>query len=424
MSNIYLQRYATAKHYLSTERYGTPNIVVTLPCYNEPDLMGSLEALERCSAPKGEVSIIVIVNASVTETDEVKRHNEQTYRQGLEWASSTERQFSYHFILENEMPKKHAGVGLARKIAMDEAVRIFESQGKDGLIVCFDADSDCSTNLFVALEKAFENESVPGCSIRFEHPLEGQLHEAIYSGIINYELHLRYYVDGLKYANYPFAFHTVGSSMAVRSSAYQKQGGMNRRKAGEDFYFLNKIIPMKGFLNVNDACIIPSPRVSDRVPFGTGKAIGAWLKTDQIEMETYHFKIFQDLKTFILAIDSFFEIENQEENWTLLPKSVKAFVPYLMFEEKLKEINYHSNHLTTFRKRFFQWFDAFKVLKFIHFARDEFHDNISVDKATNWLLSLERERQEKLSLKDKLERIRVLDKSEAKFSGNEPQHGV
>ncbi len=44
------------------------------------------------------------------------------------------------------------------------------------------------------------------------------------------------------------AYHTIGSSMAVRCSAYAKIGGMNRRKAGEDFIFYTNLYPRVDFL--------------------------------------------------------------------------------------------------------------------------------------------------------------------------------
>lgn len=41
------------------------------------------------------------------------------------------------------LPNKDAGVGLARKIGMDEACYRFESINKNGIILCFDADCSC-----------------------------------------------------------------------------------------------------------------------------------------------------------------------------------------------------------------------------------------------------------------------------------------
>ena len=75
--------------------------------------------------------------------------------------------------------------------------------------------------------------------------------------IAAYELHLRYYTHGLRFSNLPYSFQTVGSAMAVRCSAYQKQGGMNKRKAGEDFYFIQKIIALGGYSELNSTTVFP-----------------------------------------------------------------------------------------------------------------------------------------------------------------------
>src|SRR5207249_6387595 len=103
-----------------------------------------------------------------------------------------------------------------------------------------------------------ENPRSPGCSIYFEHPLEGPLDARVYDAISTYELHLRYYVQALRYAGFPYAYHTFGSCMTVRADAYMEQGGMNKRKAGEDFYFLQKIISLDGFSDLTETTVIPS----------------------------------------------------------------------------------------------------------------------------------------------------------------------
>ena len=75
-----------------------------------------------------------------------------------------------------------------------------------------------------------------------------------------------------------------------------RQGGMNKRQAGEDFYFLHKIIPLGHFGEINTTRVIPSPRPSDRVPFGTGRAVRDYLATHKFE--TYPLEAFRDLKQF------------------------------------------------------------------------------------------------------------------------------
>ncbi len=411
--SVYLDRYAVQDKYLTPDQYGDPGIVVVIPCHKEEGLIESLESLERCALPVGSVSVIIVINASQIASEEVKQFNRRTYEEAIEW-SRAQRNLRYHFILENELPKKHAGVGLARKIGMDEAIRIFESNDRDGVILCFDADSRCDGDLLVEVEKIFQNPRVPGCSIYYEHPTEGSLGEEVYTGIIQYELHLRYYIDALNYAGFPHAYQTIGSSMAVRSSVYQKQGGMNRRQAGEDFYFLHRLISLGNFKNLNTTRIIPSPRKSDRVPFGTGKAIGDWLDSDQGEMSTYDPKSFEELKSFFGGVSGYFKLESHDMGsaYESLSPCLKSFVSFEEFESKIAETNQHSTSLKTFEKRFFQWFDAFKVLKFVHHARDEFHPNVKISEAGDWLLEKLKLNAENLSMLERLEMIRKVDREE------------
>lgn len=410
MSSVYLERYAYPKSDFSALAYGQPDLIVVLPCHNEPDLITSLESLEACEAPEGEVSIIVMINASESSHPDVKDRNIQTWNQVKSWLEADTKKYSYHFLLDNELPGKHAGVGLARKIGMDEAVRVFEAQQKDGIILCFDADSICDPNLLIEVENLFAtNPKCPGCSIHFEHPIKGEFPDDIYTGILNYELHLRYHVDGLKYAGFPYAFQTIGSSMAVRSSAYQKQGGMNRRKAGEDFYFLHKIIPLGHFMNLNTTKIIPSPRRSDRVPFGTGRAIGHWLDEGKFELSSYNSQIYKDLKRFLDYSNNLYQNQSVKMTWEGFPSSIQGFMPWQEFENHVAEFNTQANSLLTFRKRFFQWFDGFKALKYVHFARDEYYPNVPIAEGVDWLFETMGIESTRWDLKTKLEQLRKVD---------------
>jgi hypothetical protein len=202
----------------------------------------------------------------------------------------------------------------------------------------------------------------------------GGFDEKIYQSVISYELHLRYYKNALKFAGHPLAIYTVGSSMGVRASAYAQQGGMNKRKAGEDFYFLNKVAATDGFYELNTTKVIPSPRISKRVPFGTGKAIADLIKSDSTTYYTYNFQSFVDLKNFFETIENFY-LKEPEKYFHLLPPTVQEFIGMPVFISKIKEIHKHSTSFKTFRKRFFTWWDPFTVMKYLHFARDHFYPN-------------------------------------------------
>ncbi|NOQ74847.1 MAG: hypothetical protein GQ574_22725 [Crocinitomix sp.] len=392
--NFYLKKYGFQSPFISSPPHPELGLVLVIPCFDEDHLIDSLNALWQCDHPICAVEVIVVVNAGINTPPDKKEKNSQTYEAAKAWSADKNKPtFQFHFLLEENLPKKHAGVGLARKIGMDEAVDRFDQLEKDGVIVCFDADALCETNYLQEIEKHFNKyPKTPGCSIHYEHPIEGiEFSTAIYKGIINYELHLRYYNQGLRYANLPYAYHTVGSSMAVRSSAYQKQGGMNKRKAGEDFYFIHKIIALGDFTELNTTSVIPSPRISDRVPFGTGKAIGDWIAQDKAVFNTYAFESFKILKSFVDLVPQF-AISNQAESLALLEKleneQLNDFLKTLEFETALQEIQANSKGSAAFVKRFFRWFDAFKVLKFMHYMRDNGLPQLPIEQETIQLLKV------------------------------------
>ena len=170
--------------------------------------------------------------------------------------------------------------------------------------------------------------------------------------------------------------------MAVRAAAYAKQGGMNKRKAGEDFYFLNKIIQLGNFTECNTTTVIPSPRVSDRVPFGTGKAVGEIVSADQWSLETYNFKIFTELKEFVSEVYDY----NKMLDSSMLSSLINVFVDSKELGVKIAEIGKNSNSEEAFITRFFKMFDAFWIMKYVHFSRDNLHKQVSVLDASNELL--------------------------------------
>ncbi len=364
-------------------------IVVVIPCYDEAYLLLSLMSLKKCERPDCDVEVIIIINQSEKTPEEIKATNRKTHQQTTEWAQRSRLSHLRFFILHlDDLPKKHAGVGLARKIGMDEACYRFHKAGNPrGIIACFDADSRCEKNYFQAIEKYFQaRPKAQACGIHFEHPISGvDFGDTIYQAIILYELHLRYYVNAQRWAGFPYAWQTIGSSMAVRCDAYQQQGGMNRRQAGEDFYFLHKFIPLGHFGEITKTKVIPSPRPSHRVPFGTGKAMGEMLKSNGKSL-TYNPKTFEDLSVFLKTEwTNLYSEENLDSVYEKLPESIRSFLIGNGFEEKTKEAKLHTSSQASFEKRLGRWFDAFLLMKFVHYARDHFHPDVDIKEAAEWL---------------------------------------
>ena len=418
--NSYLLNYRFGERLFNSIPNSNTFLIVVIPCHNEPDLISSLIALSECEIPvEIAVEVIVVINAGFDAEEEIKNQNQSTLELAKTWSQENQKEnIDYLFYLNNDLPKKYAGVGLARKIGMDEAVDRFKQiNNEEGVIVCFDADSKCDSNYLKEIHTSFsEKINAPGASIYYEHPLEGEEFKSdIYTGIIQYELFLRYYRQAFKFTGHPQAFHTVGSSMAVKTWAYQKQSGMNKRKAGEDFYFLQKIIQLGGFMEINRTRVIPSPRTSDRVPFGTGRSMLEYLDGDKMET-SYNFKSFRDVKIFIELFFKEYETSKLYGNAFIesLPLSIKSFLELNDFEVRIKDMLEYGTNTSSFSKRFYNWFNAFRVLKFVHFSRDQFYENESILVGCNSVLrELNIGKDSDMAALSMLEKIRLLEKNQA-----------
>ena len=384
------------------------NMVVVIPAFNEPDLLKTLQSIEKCRPPKNPIEIIVVFNHSENATSAIKNQNIKYYNQAVKFIKYEKLKYKYYFIEAFDLPAKIAGVGLARKIGMDEAIYRL-GKNIDGLIVCLDGDCSVASNYLVSIEKHFQyNKNATGASIYFEHPLQ-YFDKDLAKGIVEYELHLRYYNQLIKYTGHPFAFHTVGSSMVVRSWAYQKQGGMNKRKAGEDFYFLQKIMLLDHFSEIRSTCVYPSPRISDRVPFGTGKAQGDWVEQEKEQFLTYHPDV-------VMVLRSLFDLVAEKGNKLVettiseLPEQIIDFIGWNEWELKMKELSRNTTNDKAFVKRFFAWFNLFMILRFVHFYRDNYKGNIPVTDAAEKLMVILDQKSGSMETKMLLQKFREIEK--------------
>lgn len=423
-SNFYLKRFGFGKTLIEELPDEDLNIIVTIPSFAEPNLQDAVKSLLDCIPPQKAFEIIILVNQSEVAEPDITTQNLLSIQKTEEFLSSVGYPKNVFLLQDFNLPKKHAGVGLSRKILMDEAVRRFEMVGnKKGLIVCFDADSAVEENYFVALEKFFlENQKIEAAGLHFEHPFEDlPENSSERKAIVDYELHLRYYIQALKFANHPFAFHTIGSSMVVKSSAYQAYGGMNKRKAGEDFYFLQKIIPHGGFGEVFGTKVIPSPRESNRVPFGTGKAVGEFLNQKATEFNTYNFEIFKVLKPLFENPAFFYDMDVKGFQTFI---SVNCEMLYDFFEVhnlwiNFEEVKKNTNNVESFVKRYFNWLNAFMALKMVHYLEVYFKKQLISNSSLCLLAELKIILPKKLNNEDLLRIFRNLDKKNPLLEGIE-----
>lgn len=196
---------------------------------------------------------------------------------------------------------KQSGAGWARKVALDAVNRAADQQD---IMISMDADTFYPPDYLRAVHDAFA--AAPhavALSAPFYHCLGDSVEEN--RALLRYELYMRHYFLQLARINSPYAFIALGSAIALPARAYRAIRGITPFKAGEDFYFLQKLRKTGRVLNHCRALVYPSSRFSARAGFGTGPAIGRGVKGDwsaypfypaasfDAAMETY--RLFPDL---------------------------------------------------------------------------------------------------------------------------------
>ncbi len=350
---------------------GQSPLFVVIPCFNEPDILTTLNSLNHCDPPQSPVTVIIVVNSADNASEAVYQQNRTTLREIDTWQRQSQHWFRLEVLHAERLPNKWAGVGWARKIGMDQAVKhLADREAKDGIIVAFDADSTTWPNYLTEIEKAFRLHPRHNFfTIHFEHPVEDDvLPSTLMEGIIRYELHLRYLRKAMEWCGYPHSIHTVGSSMAVRASAYVKQGGMNRRKAGEDFYFLHKLVLLGPYGNINTTRVIPASRTSDRVPFGTGAALRKWDQGGEELFSTYSFGSFIALKPLFENPVRFYHLDKQailQETGTF-HSSLASYILNTNTIDEIVELQANCSTPEIFTTRFFHRINAFWIIKYLN----------------------------------------------------------
>jgi hypothetical protein len=368
-------------------------IIVVVPAYDEPGITKLLDSLAVCIEIPCRVEVLIIVNAPETATAESIINNKLTIENIETWKrENISCYFRLYTALTEQIPVRGWGVGLARKTGMDEAVRRFNTINKpDGVILNLDADCLVDSNYFVSVYYDFlRRKERAACSIYFEHPLSGSdFPDNVYGYISLYELHLRYYFQGLLFSGFPYVFHTVGSAIGVKALPYVKAGGMNRRQAGEDFYFIQKLVPAGGYFSLNSTAVHPSPRPSFRVPFGTGASIAKLTVSGEPHLLTYNILAFKELKFFFSMSEECYR--NSLEEFTVfyksIPEGIKSFVEEKELYEKMMEIKKNTAGYQSFTKRFYGWFNMFRIVKYLNHVHSGIFDKIPVLVAASELLN-------------------------------------
>ncbi len=297
-----------------------------------------------------------------------------------------------------KLPPK-CGVGHARKIGADLAASLIHNgRIHSPWIHCTDADVQLPETYFSCTKQKHNISSKNAALIYPFHHNDDDRNEKNSEVILAtqlYELSLRYYVAGMRFAESPYAFHTIGSTMAVNAVHYARVRGFPKRAAGEDFYLLNKLAKVGSVLELapGEDCkpIVIESRRSDRVPFGTGAAVNKITDlTDPVEdFRFYHPVVFELLQLWLQSLttiwesgssdltESIFAHQTGDPDQSRKRQALLDGLKKIKTGQALEHAFRQSKNPEQFVRQMHTWFDAFRTLKLTHHLRDFHQPNIS-----------------------------------------------
>ncbi len=409
------QRYSVAGRWkLIAGKTDNLSQVVVIPAYAEKNLLFStLDSLARNAPASLDYSFVLcVINCKEDSPPEVRNNNQLTldYLQAL-----VSKKGLGHLQLDRDLkdilqliadsglrlgyvdastagsaiPAKEGGVGMARKLGMDMALSMLSKSPSPRKIICnLDADTLVQSNYLATVKDSFTGK-VKAAVVAYEHqePLIDEEKAAIYC----YEIFLRYWILGLKYARSPYAFHSIGSTMICSTDAYLDVRGMNRREAGEDFYFLNKLKKIGDISYIKNTCVFPSARASQRVPFGTGKRIQRFLNHEQEEYLLYDPQIFEILARWLRVMEKSFHYNEDDimARAVLIHPLLTSFLTDCRFLQSWKNIRRNVKNGDALRYQLHCWFDGFQTLKLINYLSREVYPPVNMFTALRRIMQMQ-----------------------------------
>ncbi len=362
------------------------NYFIVIPVLAElqelPEVLNSLAGNNALELLEQTLIVLVINNSKSCESDKIHENLEllKLLQQGkipsiancnlnLAWIDAS--------TVGQEAPEK-GGVGWARKVGCDSLLMLkmagHESDKNTDwpeLLIFLDADSPVAQGYLERIVHASKEQEFGAWSWNWHHRRTGE--KRLDQAIDFYEKYLESYYQGLKYAQSPYAYRVMGSTLVCRMAAYVKAGGMRAIPGGEDFYFLQALAKVVRVLNCDEVLVFPAARCSDRVPFGTGPRLRQIIH-EEWEAE-YSYEYFELLKGILSRVEAATVSELEILPEILLaemPDEVQGFFEQQKFQSTWRKIIANTPCDRAKRlKAFHDWFDAFRTMKFIHALREQ-----------------------------------------------------
>lgn len=276
------------------------------------------------------------------------------------------------------------GVGAARKIGLDWGLEVLRRNARPGgALINLDADALVDSAYLEVLDEYFQRDRAWGAVVELAHRLEGPREQR--QAILRYELFLRYHVLGLRYAGSPYAFHTLGSIMACRGEAYAAVSGMNRRRGGEDFYFLQELAKTGQVATLSGTTVRPSARPSWRVPFGTGPRVAEQMKHPGDGLLAYAPECYEVLRAWLGCVSRGGDVDGEtlQHQARAIDRELEKYLEDQDFRKTWERLQANAGDREQLLAQFHRWFDGLKTLRLIHHLRNTAYPSRPVEEVAS-----------------------------------------
>jgi len=370
--NHTFNKYIKKSIYPALDRHPIPdqkhyNYFIIIPVFNEHDyLLNTLKSINnQKNIYLNNTLVILVINNSINSSQSIKNNNVSTHLLIKSYKFNFEYIVLDYYSQGNELPNKKGGVGVARKIGMDYCLKY---SNQDSLLFCLDADTLISKKYLTQIIKYYNQTDFNTCVVKFLH--QKSSNPKIEKAIRLYEETLYSIANQIRKCESPYGYVSMGSTIICKVKAYISVGGMSKKSAAEDFYFMQSLAKYNSIHFIDDYLVYPSSRLEMRVYLGTGFRLLQYEKNNFFLDLNFSDNCFNTIKKIIV-----FAEKNYEISYNIFLKELnKNFddkICNFLHNHNLKKIWNKINNNAKTKKQFMvffhQWFDALKIMQLLKF---------------------------------------------------------
>ena len=370
--DIHLQKYLKKNTLYKTKPHKVLDIcnkfkfVINIPCFNEFEyIFKTLDSINgQCPNLLSQTLVVITINNSINECHYIKKNNSKTYEKLIN------KRYLYKFIVldcfsnQNAFKDKLAGVGLARKVGLDFSLQFIKNL--DSIFCLLDADTLIDKTYLKSINLKFKINNFNAAVINFKH--QKSSNNIIEKGIRKYEDLLKEIALKIEKTGSPYGYVSMGSTIACNARTYISVGGMNIKKATEDFYFLQSIAKYTKVQKINKILVYPSSRAENRVYLGTGYRMDEYINNNGFKNLNYSDESYFEMSKILHIINLHWNDKTEfliEELGNALNIKSMQFLTEKNIKEVLKKFKKNAKTKKQFLLFFNQWFDALTIMKFL-----------------------------------------------------------